>query len=90
MWIADWNRARHTGDRAMVRRAIAAMATAPRWPILREMARQGGWSGVLIDYAKDMRSGLVQLDAGTPGRPLVPDVNSGLGCGYSWGVKLGP
>jgi hypothetical protein len=90
MWIADWNRARHAGNRAMVRRAIAAMATAPTWPILREMARQGGWSGVLIGYAKDMRTGEVQLDAGTPGRPLVPDVNSGLGCGYEWGVNLGP
>jgi hypothetical protein len=90
MWIADWNRARRAGDRAMVKRAIAAMATAPKWPILREMARQGGWTQVLLLYAKSMRSGKLQLDTGVPGRPLIPDVNSGLGCRYEWGVNLGP
>jgi hypothetical protein len=90
MWIADWNRARHDGDRAMVRRAIAAMATAPRWPILREMAPQGGWTQMLLVYAKSLPSGKLQLDTGMPGRPLIPDVNSGLGCSYEWGVSLGP
>jgi hypothetical protein len=40
MWIADWSHARAAGDGAMVKRAIAAMATGPRWAILREMATQ--------------------------------------------------
>ncbi len=35
----------------MVKRAITAMATAPDWPILREMAREGGWTQVLSSYA---------------------------------------
>jgi hypothetical protein len=83
MWIADWNRARVAGDTAMIRRAIAAMATAPRWPILREMARQGGWSQILIGFAHAMPRGSWY------GRPLVGDVNSGLGCSSSWGVPLG-
>jgi hypothetical protein len=52
MWIADWNRARMAGDAAMVSRATAAMATAIRWPILREMAREGGWAQVLLGYAQ--------------------------------------
>ena len=89
MWIADWNRARHAGDRATARRAIAAMATAPRWPILREMARQGGWTQVLLVYARSMPSGKLQLDTGMPGQPLIADANSGLGCGSEWGVSLG-
>jgi hypothetical protein len=89
MWLADWNRARATGDQAMVRRAIAAMATAPRWPILREMARQGAWPQALISYAKAMPAGRLQLDTGQPGLPLIPDANSGLGCGPEWGIALG-
>ncbi|MGH2909701.1 MAG: hypothetical protein ACRDK8_10440, partial [Solirubrobacteraceae bacterium] len=80
MWIADWNHARKTGDTQTVKRAIAAMATAPHWPILRQMAHQGGWTQVLIGYAKAMPSGTWY------GRPLMPDVNSGLGCSAA-GVK---
>jgi hypothetical protein len=90
MWIAEWNRARAAGDTATVKRAIAAMATAPRWPILRQMARAGGWTQVLISYAKAMPTGRVQLDGGRPGHPLTAAANAGLGCGYSWGVRLGP
>lgn len=83
MWIADWNHARHKGDRAMVRRATAAMATAPRWPILHEMSQQGGWPGILIAFARAMTR------ATWHGRPLAGVVNSGLGCS-GLGVKLGP
>jgi hypothetical protein len=89
MWIADWNRARAAGDTATVKRAIAAMATAPRWPILREMARQGAWTQVLISYAKAMPTGTAELDRGAPGLPLTRAANSGLGCGPSWGIPLG-
>jgi hypothetical protein len=82
-WIADWSRARATGDAAMVRRAIAAMATAPRWPILRVMAREGAWPQVLVGYAQAMPRGSWY------GRPLTEDVNTGLGCA-EWGVSLQP
>jgi hypothetical protein len=82
MWIADWNRARAAGDTATATRAIAAMATAPRWPVLHQMAREGGWPEVLIEVAKAMPRGTLN------GRPLVRDVNSGLGCGSEWGVNL--
>lgn len=83
MWIADWNHARAAGDTTMVRRATAAMATAPHWPILREMAQQGGWAQVLIGYAQAMPRGTWY------GRPLAADVDSGLGCG-EWGIQLRP
>jgi hypothetical protein len=89
MWIADWNRARGTGDTATVRRAIAAMATAPGWPILREMDREGAWPQVLISYAQAMPTGRVHLDRGQPGHPLIAAANAGLGCGYEWGISLG-
>ncbi len=83
MWIADWSHARATGDAAMVKRAITAMATAPHWPILREMAREGGWTQVLSSYAKAMPQGTIF------GRSITADANNGLGCGYSWGIHLG-
>lgn len=75
MWIADWNRARASGDTAMVKRAVAAMATAPRWPVLHQMARQGGWPQVLISFARAMPTGTLY------GRPLIGQVAPGLGCG---------
>lgn len=81
MWIAVWNHARAAGDTVTARRAIAAMATAPHWPVLHQMAREGAWPEVLIDYARAMPRGRVN------GRPLVRDVNSGLGCG-ELGVNL--
>ena len=82
MWFADWIHARRVGDSATVNRAVAAMATAPRWPILRQMARQGGWTQVLTGYAKSMRTG------NWYGRPIATELNDGLGCGPSWGVNL--
>jgi hypothetical protein len=82
MWIADWSHARATGDTKALRRAITAMATAPRWAVLHQMALEGAWPQVLIDYAKAMPRGTWY------GRPLVREVNSGLGCGSEWGVNL--
>ena len=74
MWVADWARARAAGDTAAVNTAVAAMATAPRWPILREMARSGFWSQLLIEMAKAMPSGHWH------GRSLAGAFNSNLGC----------
>lgn len=85
MWIADWNHARHDGDRAMVTRAIAAMATSPQWPILHQMSRQGAWPQVLIQFAHDMRRGTA---VGGRVLPLTVDANSGLGCS-ELGIDLG-
>ncbi|MGZ4324553.1 MAG: hypothetical protein ACXVV5_21075 [Solirubrobacteraceae bacterium] len=73
-WVADWARARAAGDSSTVNTAVAAMATAPRWPILREMAREGFWSQLLIEMAKAMPSGRWH------GRPLAGAFNSNLGC----------
>jgi len=80
-WFQRWSQARSAGDRAGVRRAIAALATAKRWPILREMSEQGGYAQVLVDYAAAMPSGRWY------GRPLEGDVDSGLGCSR-FGVRL--
>jgi hypothetical protein len=81
-WFARWGRARTAGNHAAVKQAVTAMATARRWPVLKQMSRTGDWPSVLIGYAKAMPSGRWY------GRPILGDVNSGLGCSNEWHVKL--
>jgi len=73
-WFRRWGDARAAGDRAGVREAIAAMTTAKNWPVLREMEKEGGYPSVLYEFAAAMPSG------DWYGRPLLGDVESGLGC----------
>jgi hypothetical protein len=73
-WFKRWAEARKANDGVAERGAVAAMATAKHWPILKEMAKDGGYPEVLIDYAAAMPSGTWY------GRPLTGDVNDGLGC----------
>ena len=73
-WFKRWTDARASGDSAGVQQAIAAMATAKDWPILKEMSNSGAYPQVLEGYAAAMPSGLWY------GRSLDGDVNSGLGC----------
>ncbi|HEV7846706.1 MAG TPA: hypothetical protein VGO83_10660 [Thermoleophilaceae bacterium] len=80
-WFRRWADARRTSDRAKERAAIAAMAGAKRWPILQEMAKQGGYPDVMLELAAAMPSGEWF------GRPLIGDVDSALGC-QSRGVDL--
>jgi hypothetical protein len=80
-WLRIWSQARRAGDTAIVERAIAAMATAKRWPVLREMSKSGAYPEVLEGYAKAMRTGTWY------GRPLAHDADEGLGCS-TFGIKL--
>jgi hypothetical protein len=81
-WFRLWSDARKANDGAAEREAVAAMATAKDWPILDEMTRDGDYPDVLLEYAAAMPSGQWY------GRPLLGDVNSGLGCN-TLGVDLG-
>jgi uncharacterized protein YodC (DUF2158 family) len=72
-WFKRWSDARAANDGVKEREAIAAMATAKDWPILEEMAKEGGYPEVLLDFAAAMPAG------DWYGRPLAGDVNSGLG-----------
>jgi hypothetical protein len=83
IWIRDWNLARNDGNTTMIARTIAAMATSPHWPVLRQMAKEGGWTQVLTGYAKAMPKGTWY------GRSLVASAESGLGC-RALGVNLEP
>jgi hypothetical protein len=80
-WFQRWWQGRRDGDERRVRQAIAAMRTAKRWPVLREMAKQGAYPEVLLEYVHAMPSGRWY------GRPLAGDVNEALGCSQ-FGVDL--
>jgi hypothetical protein len=80
-WFKRWFDARNAGDRATEREAVAAMAGAKHWPILKEMAKDGAYPDVLWAFVRAMPSGRWY------GRPLIGDVNEGLGCA-GYGVDL--
>jgi len=73
-WFARWADARQAHAGVKERQAIAAMATAKHWPILQEMAKQGAYPDVMLEFVRAMPSGRWY------GRPLTGDVDSGLGC----------
>lgn len=80
-WLQSWSDARRAGDSAGVDRAVAAMATAKDWPILKEMQKEGDYPTILWRYADAMRSGEVR------GGSLEEGASSALGCS---GVLIGP
>ncbi len=82
LWFRQWGEARRTGDRAAAAEAERAMATSKHWPILREMAREGGYPAIW-ELAADMPSG-----KGRRGWRLLPQTEA-LGCAR-WGIPVLP
>jgi len=84
LWFRQWGEARRTGDRAAAAEAEEAMATSKRWPILREMAKEGQYPARTIsELAADMPSG-----KGRRGWRLLPQTEA-LGCAR-WGIPVLP
>jgi hypothetical protein len=83
LWFRQWGEAHRTGDRAAEIEAEKAMATSRNWPILREMAKDGGYPVTVWELAKDMPSG-----RGKRGWRLLPQAES-LGCAR-WGMPVLP
>jgi len=51
LWIEQWADARTSGDTVVEAEAIDAMASSHDWAILVEMDAEGGYSGVVWEYA---------------------------------------
>ncbi|HEY3552306.1 MAG TPA: hypothetical protein VGK66_01335 [Solirubrobacterales bacterium] len=77
LWFLQWAEARRTGDRAAELEAERAMATSRRWPILREMAKDGAFPETIWQLAAEMSSGVWEW-AGHR-HPLLPRAEA-LGC----------
>ncbi len=73
LWFRQWGEARRTGDRAKRLEAERAMTSARRWPVLREMAKEGG-EPLIWQLAAGMPSGV-----GRRGWRLLPQAEA-LGC----------
>jgi hypothetical protein len=77
LWFRQWGEARRTGDRAAEREAEKAMATAPRWPVVRQLKREGDSTETLLKLVKSMPSGVWQFG---PHRWRLLPKAEGLGC----------
>lgn len=58
-WLDSWVAATNAGDDATAQEAVDAMATAKDWPILVEIAPQGGWDEAVRQYARRLADGEV-------------------------------
>jgi hypothetical protein len=82
-WFARWAAGRRSGDHAEVRAAVAAMASAKDWPVIRQMAGEGAYGQILNSLATAMPKGSVYKQ-----RPLEHDVESAFGCGRLLGIPI--
>lgn len=79
LWFRQWGQARRAGDLATEVEAEKAMATSRRWPILREMTKDGAYPEVVWELARDMPKGYWAWN-GRKHR-LLPRAE-GLGCAH--------
>lgn len=77
LWFRQWGDARRTGDRPAALEAERAIATAPRWPIVRQAEREGSSFELLLKLIKSMPTGVWQFG---PHRWRLPPKAEGLGC----------
>ena len=61
-WLERWAAAADAGDAARAQASVNAMATSPDWPVLRQMADEGGWSSTVWMFARQIAQG--RLDRG--------------------------
>ncbi|NYH40989.1 hypothetical protein HNR22_000716 [Micromonospora jinlongensis] len=59
-WIAEWQRARASGDEAGVRRAADALRSSHGWRVLRDMEKAGDWPEVFWEYADEIAAGTLR------------------------------
>jgi hypothetical protein len=77
-WIGQWVQASRSGDAVAATAAVEAMQTSRRWPILREMNREGDYPEVLWGLAVAMKSN-TDVRGGKPTTVAVAS-RSSLGC----------
>lgn len=78
-WIGRWVDARASGDAPGARAAVAAMATAHGWAVLRGMDAEGDYPEVLWQLADAMGDD-ADVPAGKPGVTVADAYRDALGC----------
>jgi len=77
LWFRQWGEARRSGDRAAEREAEKAIASAPGWPVVRQVEKEGSSNETLLKLAKSIPSGVWQFG---PHRYRLLPKAEGLGC----------
>jgi len=77
LWFRQWGEARRAGNRVAELEAEKAMTSAPRWPIVRQMEKEGSNPETLLKLVKSMPSGIWQFG---PHRWRLLPKAEGLGC----------
>lgn len=58
-WFRQWGQARSAGDASAAAEAERVLLESEeRWPIFREMAKEGAYPATVIEYARKLRSGI--------------------------------
>lgn len=73
-WFSRWDEALHQGDTGVAKEAERVLKGAGRWPIFKEMSKEGAYPATVVELAEAMPSRRWY------GRPLLPEVDQGLGC----------
>ena len=81
-WLDFWFDAEAAGDLAAMSGAATALATSRSWPMLLEIADQGGWSQVVWEWADAVNGGPGIASGGGPQPPTRDAARSALGCQF--------
>lgn len=84
-WVESWLAATKAGDRSRARKAVEAMATSHRWPMMPTLIKDGGWSGNVWNAAGEIATG--QVNRRAAGELVNPD-GSGYKLGPAWATGL--
>ena len=79
-WLDQWFTGQETQDPDLQSAAAAALATSHTWPMLTEIADQGGWSDELWLHADAVNGGAGVMTGNGPSAPTRSEANSALGC----------
>jgi hypothetical protein len=83
-WVESWLAATAGGDRATAERAVEAMSTSTRWPVLRRMNPQA-WPANIRHFTQELQHG--RLNRGASGYEVRPDGTT-FAFGPAWAVGL--
>ena len=81
-WLDVWFDAETAGDQAGMLDAATALASSRGWPMLLEVADQGGWSQVVWEWADAVNGGPGIGSGAGPQPPTRDAARSGLGCQF--------
>jgi hypothetical protein len=85
-WLDRWAEGVRTGDEAAMAKATEAMSGSRDWPILEEMAKEGGYAQVVWEYARDMENDDREALLGSAGTETIDGKTYELGPSYATGL----